>query len=179
MRSWRRVNSGAGDALRGDRWATHRHEERWWKSRACASSACVWWPQPCSASPVGAAPPAAAQPLDVPTTYGGDLWTRPRLSGDWFGFRDEIAKKGVTFDIDLLLAPQRIVTGGRDTGSGSGETRSTPWGRHAKLGLWPGGFLNVHALSGFGTDVLNASGAIVPVSTPAVLPRGSTTRRPR
>ena len=44
---------------------------------------------------VGTAPPAAAQPSDVPTTYGGDIWSRPRLTGDWFGYRDEMGKNGV------------------------------------------------------------------------------------
>ena len=77
---------------------------------------------------VGAAPPAAAQPLDVPATYGGDLWTRPRLSGDWFGYRDELAKKGVALNVDVLLTPQGVATGGRDTGAGSGATPSTTSG---------------------------------------------------
>jgi porin len=43
--------------------------------------------------------PAGAQPLEVPATYGGDLWSRPRLTGDWGGVRDELAKKGVGFDV--------------------------------------------------------------------------------
>ena len=38
---------------------------------------------------------ATAQPVTAPPTYAGDLWSRPRLSGDWFGFRDELAKKGL------------------------------------------------------------------------------------
>jgi porin len=38
------------------------------------------------------------------------------------------------------------------------------------LGLWPGGFLKVWADSGFGRNVFQDSGAIVPVNTPALLP---------
>jgi porin len=114
---------------------------------------------------------AMAQPVAAPPSYGGDLWSRPRLSGDWFGFRDELAKKGVAFDLDLLLGPQRIVTGGRDTGAEFwGNAEYTLGVDTQKLGLWPGGFLNVRALSGFGTNLLNASGAVVPVNTAAILP---------
>jgi porin len=49
---------------------------------------------------------ASAQPIDVPPTWGGDLWSRPRLTGSWFGLRDEIGKKGMVFDVDLLLTPR-------------------------------------------------------------------------
>ena len=61
--------------------------------------------------------PGARQPIDVPPTWGGDFWSRPRLTGSWFGLRDELGKKGVVFDVDLLLTPQSVMTGGRDTGS--------------------------------------------------------------
>ena len=38
---------------------------------------------------------ASAQPVEVPETWGGDFWSRPRLTGDWDGLRDELGKKGV------------------------------------------------------------------------------------
>jgi len=37
---------------------------------------------------------AAAQPVAIPETWGGDLWSRPRLTGSWGGLRDELGKKG-------------------------------------------------------------------------------------
>jgi porin len=49
------------------------------------------------------ATPAAAQPIEQPKTYAGDLWSRPRLTGDWGGFRDELAMRGIRLDVDLLL----------------------------------------------------------------------------
>jgi porin len=61
---------------------------------------------------------ARAQPYAVPETWGGDIWSRPRLTGDWGGLRDELAKMGVVFDVDLLGTPQDVVSGGRSTGSG-------------------------------------------------------------
>ena len=114
---------------------------------------------------------ASAQPYDVPPTWGGDLWSRPRLTGSWFGLRDELGKKGVVFDVDLLLTPQSVMTGGQDTGSEFwGNADYTLNVDIGKLGLWPGAFLKVSADSGFGHSVLRESGAIVPVNTPAIVP---------
>jgi porin len=113
----------------------------------------------------------SGQPIDIPETWGGDFWSRPRLSGSWGGFRDELGKKGVVFDADLLLTPQWVMTGGRDTDAefwGNAEyTLNVDTG---KAGLWPGGFLKISANTGFGDNVLRDSAAIVPVNTPALLP---------
>ena len=63
-------------------------------------------------------PVVATAQTQAPPTYAGDIWSRPRLTGDWGGFRDQLAKKGVVFDADLLLMPQGVLSGGRDTGAG-------------------------------------------------------------
>ena len=115
--------------------------------------------------------PASAQPVDVPTTWGGDLGSRPRLTGDWGGLRDELGKKGVVFDVDLLVTPMDVLSGGRSTG---GET----WGNADytlnvdtdKLGLWPGGFLKISADTGFGNDLFSHSGTLVPLNTATLIP---------
>jgi len=116
--------------------------------------------------------PASAQPVPVPETWGGDLISRARLTGNWGGFRDELGKKGVVFDADLLLTPQGVASGGRDTEAefwGNAEyTLNVDTG---KAGLWPGGFLRLIANSGFGESVLQDSGAISPVNTAALLPK--------
>jgi porin len=112
-----------------------------------------------------------AQPVDVPPTWGGDIESRPRLTGDWAGVRDELGKKGVVLDVDALVTPMNVLSGGRSTGE---ET----WGNidytlnvdTDKLGLWPGGFLRVQADTGFGTNVYGKTGAIVPVNTAALFP---------
>jgi porin len=114
---------------------------------------------------------ARAQLVDVPDTWGGDIWSRPRLTGDWGGLRNDLAMKGVVFDTDLLLTPQDVVSGGRSTG---GDT----WGNieytlnidTQKLGLWPGGFLKFQGDTGFGSNVFNNAGTIVPVNTAALVP---------
>ena len=92
-----------------------------------------------------------AQPVDIPATWGGDFWSRPRLTGNWGGLRDELGKKGVVLDVDLLQTLQYVATGGRNE-------VATYWGTAEytlnvdtqKLGLWPGGFLRVQGLSSFG-----------------------------
>lgn len=118
------------------------------------------------------ATPAAAQPIEEPKTYAGDVRSRPRVTGDWGGFRDELATRGIRFDVDLLVTPQGVGSGGRDTGAefwGNAEyTLNVDTG---KAGLWPGGFLRVIANSGFGESVLGTSGAISLVNTAALLPK--------
>jgi porin len=122
--------------------------------------------------------PASAQPVDIPPTWGGDLWYRPRLTGNWGGLRDELGKKGVVLDIDLLQTLQGVASGGRNQ-------VATYWGLAEytlnvdtqKLGLWPGGFLRVQGLSTFGQNVNNASGALISPNMISLLPQpgGATT----
>jgi len=115
--------------------------------------------------------PANAQPVEVPPTWGGDIWSRPRLTGDWGGLRDELGKKGVVFDVDLLETPLDVVGGGRDTGADAwGNVDYTLNVDTDKAGLWPGGFLNLQADTGFGTNLFRKSGAIVPVNTASLIP---------
>jgi porin len=114
---------------------------------------------------------AFAQPIETPPTWGGDLLSRPRLTGSWDGFRDELAKKGVVFDVDTLLTPQGVATGGHDTGAELwGNVDYTLNVDTQKLGLWPGGFLKVWADTGFGNNIFSDVGGIVPVNTQALLP---------
>jgi porin len=114
--------------------------------------------------------PAGAQPYPVPPSWGGDFSTRPRLTGDWGGVRDDLGAKGVVIDVDLTVTPMDVLSGGKDTG---GDT----WGNvdytinvdTQKLGLWPGGFLNIAVDTSFGT-ALNNAGTIAPVNTAFLIP---------
>ena len=118
-----------------------------------------------------AAGPSNAQPVEVPPTWGGDLWSRPRLTGSWGGLRDTLAEKGVVLDVDLLTTPQYVFSGGRDTdGEFWGNAEYTLNVDTGKLGLWPGGFFKVSGQSSFGDSVLRDSGALIPVNTAALLP---------
>ena len=105
--------------------------------------------------------PVAAQPVAVPETYGGDFWTRPKLTGSWGGLRDELGKRGVVVDVDFYQTLQGVIDGGRSTGVGyDGHADYTLNVDTGKLGLWPGGFLRLHAETNYGTDINFDSGAI-------------------
>ena len=114
--------------------------------------------------------PAGAQPYPVPPTWGGDFSTRPRLTGDWGGVRDELGAKGVVIDLDLTVTPMDVLSGGKSTGGNTwGNADYTLNLDTQKLGLWPGGFLNVAVDTSFGT-ALNNSGTIAPVNTAFLIP---------
>jgi porin len=114
---------------------------------------------------------ALAQPVEVPPTWGGDLWSRPRLTGSWGDFRDTLGEKGVVLDVDLLLSPQDIWSGGiRDDGGFWGNAEYTLNVDTDKLGLWPGGFFKFSGQTGFGESVIADVGALSPVSTAALVP---------
>jgi len=70
--------------------------------------------------------PTRAQPVDIPPTWGGDVWSRPRLTGDWGGLRDELGKKGVVLDVDLLQTLQGVATAGGTKSRRTGAQPSTP-----------------------------------------------------
>lgn len=146
--------NACGAAARGGTW-------RWTGWRVLAVTAALYAP--------GA---ASAQPVEIPATFGGDIWTRPRLSGDWFGFRDEMGKRGVTLDVDWLQVLQGVGTGGRDESVSYGGTVDYKLNLDTgKLKLWPGGFLNVYAISGYGTSSNDDAGSVaLPVNSAAFLP---------
>ena len=112
-----------------------------------------------------------AQPYPVPDTWGGDVLSRPRLTGDWGGLRDEMGKKGIVLDVDVLLTPQAVATGGVETGVRFwGNTEYTLNVDTQKAGLWPGGFLKIIGSSGFGDNISGDSGALIPPNTALLLP---------
>jgi porin len=105
--------------------------------------------------------------------YSGDFWNRSTLSGNWGGLRNELAAKGVTLDMSLTQAAQGIVHGGKDTGwqYGGGRGDIVLNLDTQKLGLWPGGFLNVEAEGNFIPDdtlrksINGRTGALMPVNS--------------
>ncbi len=114
---------------------------------------------------------ARAQPVEVPDTYAGDLGSRPRLTGNWGGLRDDLAKRGITLDVDLLQIVQGVASGGLDEEADySGSVDYTLNVDTGKLGLWPGGFLKLHAESSFGESVNREAGALSAVNADALFP---------
>jgi len=112
-----------------------------------------------------------AMPYTTPETWGGDLASRFRLTGDWGGVRDTMAQKGVVLDLDTYWTPQTITSGGKDEESGSwGNAIATLNVDTQKLGLWPGGFLKVQTVTSFGDNIRPETGAMIPPNLSWMLP---------
>ena len=115
--------------------------------------------------------PESRNPFPFPTPGAATFSPRPRLTGGWGGFRDEMGKKGIVLDVDFILTPQAVATGGVDTGAHFwGNAEYTLDVDTQKAGLWPGGFLKVVGMSGFGDNILADTGALVPPNTALLLP---------
>ena len=56
-----------------------------------------------------------AEAEDTSPTYSGDLLNRSTLTGDWGGARNELAAKGITFDMSLTQVEQGVGGGGKDS----------------------------------------------------------------
>jgi porin len=122
-------------------------------------------------SALGTALPLLAMPIATPDTWGGDFASRPRLTGNWGGARDEMAKKGMVLDLDLYWMPQTITSGGKNEESGSwGNAIATFNVDTQKAGLWPGGFFKVQTVTSFGDNVMRDTGALVPANISWMLP---------
>jgi len=113
----------------------------------------------------------ALGPVEVPPTWGGDLSSRQRLTGDWGGTRDELGKKGVVLDAEMMLQPGGVVTGGKDSNAEFwGNVDYTLNLDTQKMGLWPGGFFKFEGVSSFGNTLYNDVGAIVPSNLSNLFP---------
>ncbi len=106
--------------------------------------------------------------------YSGDIWHRSTLTGDWFGVRNDLAEKGITFDMNLTQVYQGTVDGGKDNAwKYGGRGNLTINVDTQKLGLWPGGFLTVEAEGNFGKSVNGLTGALMPVNSNQLYPTPS------
>ncbi len=106
--------------------------------------------------------------------YSGDIWHGSTLTGDWGGLRNELAAKGITFDMNLTQVYQGIVDGGKDEAlKYGGRGNFTLNVDTQKLGLWPGGFLTVEVEGNFSKSVNGLTGALMPVNSNQLYPTPS------
>jgi porin len=112
-----------------------------------------------------------AQEAPSATPYSGDLWNRSTLTGDWGGFRNELAAKGVTIDMNVTQVGQGVVNGGK---SGAwqygGRGNITINADSQKLGLWPGGFFNLELEGNWASSVNPNTGALMAVNNNQLFP---------
>ena len=95
-------------------------------------------------------------PAFFPLDYSGGLWQRPALTGDWGGRRSELAQDGISFELGLEQLIQGNAHGGKDTTNAFRYSGS--WDLQLKfdtgrMGLWPGGLIELHGESFFGESI--------------------------
>lgn len=94
-----------------------------------------------------------------------------RLTGDWCGERTKLAEKGIKFDIDMVQSYQGVLDGGlRHQWKYGGSMDYRMKLDFEKMGLWPGGFVDIFAETQFGEFINRDTGAIIPANTDGVLP---------
>jgi porin len=123
----------------------------------------------CLALAAGGAVPCLGQ--GPSPTYSGDLLTRSTSTGDWFGVRNDLAARGITLDANVTQVEQGVPSGGKSGAweyGGRGDLVATV--DTQKLGLWPGGFVNVELEGNWENSVNGYTGALMPVNTNQVLP---------
>ncbi|MGH7847017.1 MAG: hypothetical protein ACREQW_17880 [Candidatus Binatia bacterium] len=114
-------------------------------------------------------PEAEATLYPVPD-FSSDIWHRAKLTGDWFGLRNQMANNGIQLDVDNVHTFQSVSGGGLDSTSRYlGNAEIVLKLDSQKMGLWPGGFLLVRGEASFGTGVNAATGALLPVNTRPIL----------
>jgi porin len=104
----------------------------------------------------------AAAPEPPPAPFEGDIWTRKQLLGDPFGARSKLAEFGVSVDLRSSSFFQAVTSGGTDTNDGE-FSQAFDYIVNVdghKLGLWEGLYLNMHATTRSGDDVLKETGGL-------------------
>jgi porin len=107
--------------------------------------------------------------------YSGNFLTRSTLTGDWGGARNDLAKKGVTFDMNVTQVTQGVVDGGKSSvWENGGRGNLTLKMDTGKMGLWPGGFLTAEFEGNWGRAVNGYTGALTPVNNNQIYPAPAT-----
>ncbi len=94
-----------------------------------------------------------------------------KLTGDWGGARTELAKKGITIDIDLVQSYQGVLDGGTNQSWKYGGSMFYRFKfDFQKMGLWEGAFADIIAEHQFGESVNEDTGNLFGVNTDGLFP---------
>jgi porin len=114
-----------------------------------------------SAAGRAGAPSIGTPPLPP---FGGARNSRPKLTGDWCGLRDQLRDDGFTFDISATTYYQGVASGGlEDIFRFGGRNDYLVNVDGQKAGLWQGFGIYLHGETVYGDSVNLATGAVVPV----------------
>lgn len=129
---------------------------------------------PKSSPPEATSVPAKSSGILPLPDYSGDFWSRSYLLGDFGDKRSEWANKGFTFDIEYNQYFQSVVNGGLDTSSHYGGTVDFNFNLDFdRMGVMPGGLLQMRTVSRYGRSVNGISGSAIPVNANATTPTTS------
>jgi len=109
----------------------------------------------------------------LPGTVTGPLSERTQLTGDWGGWRTELAEKGLFIDVYSMSNYQQNTAGGLS--NAGWFVQNIQWSLNldtGRAGLWSGGLLHFTMQSRYGPSPQTTfnSGASVPVYTGLLLP---------
>ena len=112
----------------------------------------------------------AASTADVTSSQG--IWSRDKLTGDWWGGRSDLSDHGVDIDLRLSQYYQGVTSGGVDTNSEYGGTMDyrVHIDTSKLLGTWEGLTVDIHARTRFGNDILADAGGLTVPNTGMMMP---------
>lgn len=103
--------------------------------------------------------------------YSGSFSERTHLLGDLGGIRTDLAEKGLTIDVNFLQYLQGVNRNGDDQGSRyGGQLKYDITLDLDRMGVMPGGLLQIQAMSRYGSSVNGISGSAMPVNSSASAP---------
>jgi porin len=112
-----------------------------------------------------------SQVQDVSVTQD-DIWTRDKLTGDWWGARKYLADHGININLRLSQYLQDVASGGVNQNGAYGGTMDYRVNADLRklFGLWEGLSVDMHARTRFGQDVNADAGAFVLPNTGLLMP---------
>lgn len=110
-------------------------------------------------------------PAPAQCPFAEDIGTRPTLTGNWGGIREDLEEKGVKYDASVTQIGQGVMSGGKDGTWEYGARGNITMNLDTqKLNLWPGGFFTLEMEGNWDDAVNGKTGALMPVNMNHVFP---------
>jgi len=109
-----------------------------------------------------------------PPPFGGSLWERPNLLGDWCGARTRLRDCGVTLDVYSTNFYAGVASGGlQEQFRYRGRMDYLLNVDGEKAGLWKGSFLTLHGETVYGDSINQSTGALLPAVLAEAVPQAT------
>ncbi len=110
-------------------------------------------------------------PEEVSPPFGGPIFERNKLTGDWNVRRHLLWESGITLDASTTQFYQGVASGGLEQAFRYGGRNDYFFNVDGeKLGLWKGFFINLHGESRYGESANFFTGALSPVNEALLVP---------